>query len=91
MKITTQDVNSLNFAAIVLGQIKEQTLNEKQRNNLEIHQQRIRKCYLILLNCAHERQFDYLAATGDGIPDNSATANGIRSLTPKSEDGLELD
>jgi hypothetical protein len=91
MKITQQDVNSLNFAVIVLGQVKEQSLNERQRRNLEIHQHRVRKCYLILLNCARERQFDFLVATDGGIPDNSSVANGIRTLTPKSEDGLELD
>jgi hypothetical protein len=89
MRITTQDVNSLMFACTLINSVREQTLNEKHRHNMEIHAHRVRKCYLILLSCASDRYFDFEKACTAGIPDNSASAKSVRSLTQKADDAFD--
>lgn len=90
MKITENDVKSIQFASILCGEVKKQTLNDRQRSNLEIHQQRLRKVYLLLLTCSQSRVFDFEYAVHHGIEDNTKAAHSIAALTPKAANELDL-
>jgi hypothetical protein len=86
MKITPIDIKSLTFACVLLSAVADQTLDERKRQEICRHKDRIRKMYLVLLNTWSQGNFDIEAAVHRGIADNSIVAKGIRSICPSIED-----
>jgi hypothetical protein len=86
MKITATDVCSLTFACVMLSAVADQTLDMDKRQQIIKHKDRIRKIYLLLFNTSSQGFFNQIAATHEGIPDNSTVAKGIRSVCPTIED-----
>lgn len=80
MKITTADLKTLRFTIVVFHEMLDVATDDNEIRNLRMHICRIRKISALLLPAISQGRLDLEDIINKGIPDNSATAKGLREL-----------